>query len=102
MCGLAGIVDFGSDATDRGLLVRMAADLKHRGPDAEGIWRGGPCGLAHRRLSIIDIETSHQPMQPYLKIHRRTHATVTYLECAKDGIISALVETSIGASFFRS
>lgn len=63
MCGLAGLVDFSSDDPDRELLVRMATDLEHRGPDAEGIWRGGPCGLAHRRLSIIDIATSHQPMQ---------------------------------------
>ena len=42
----------------------MADALRHRGPDDEGFWRAkdGSIGLAHRRLSIIDIETGHQPI----------------------------------------
>jgi asparagine synthase (glutamine-hydrolysing) len=36
--------------------------LTHRGPDADGIWADGPVGLGHRRLSIIDLESSAQPM----------------------------------------
>ena len=40
----------------------MAATLRHRGPDAMGSWLDGPVGLAHTRLSIIDLQGSPQPM----------------------------------------
>jgi len=59
MCGLAGYIGTG----DRGILERMAELLAHRGPDALGIWQGEGAGLAHRRLSILDLsETGAQPM----------------------------------------
>lgn len=41
----------------------MAATLRHRGPDGDGILIEGPVGLAHRRLSIIDLEGGAQPME---------------------------------------
>jgi len=44
------------------MLEGMARALARRGPDAGGIWADGRCGLAHRRLSIIDLAASHQPM----------------------------------------
>ena len=40
----------------------MNASQQHRGPDGDGITVDGPCGLAHRRLSIIDIAHGQQPM----------------------------------------
>jgi asparagine synthase (glutamine-hydrolysing) len=40
----------------------MAASLRHRGPDDEGFHLDGPIGLGFRRLSIIDLETGHQPI----------------------------------------
>ena len=40
----------------------MADTLVHRGPDDEGFFFDGPVGLAHRRLSIIDVEGGHQPL----------------------------------------
>ena len=43
-------------------LRQMAAAIAHRGPDAEGLWRGPGVGLAHRRLSIIDLAGGDQPM----------------------------------------
>jgi asparagine synthase (glutamine-hydrolysing) len=40
----------------------MTASLAHRGPDGDGLYFDGPCGLGHRRLAIIDIEGGAQPM----------------------------------------
>ncbi len=41
----------------------MIATLRHRGPDDEGVWTDGRAGLAHARLSIIDLSPAgHQPM----------------------------------------
>jgi len=36
--------------------------IRHRGPDDEGIYTDGPCGIGMRRLSIIDLNTGHQPI----------------------------------------
>jgi len=44
------------------MLLRMRDVLRHRGPDDAGIFIEGPIGLAHRRLSIVDLATGHQPM----------------------------------------
>jgi len=64
MCGIAGIVALqeSAPAPDRDLLVRMAGSLRHRGPDEFGIFRDRRAGLAHARLSIIDVATGQQPM----------------------------------------
>lgn len=64
MCGIAGIIEVKSGAPpDRGALERMASLLSHRGPDDQGIAVIGEAGLAHRRLSIIDLSGGHQPME---------------------------------------
>ncbi len=64
MCGIAGIVELeGDGAPDRDVLERMARVLVHRGPDDEGFAVLGCAGLAHRRLSIIDLSGGHQPME---------------------------------------
>src|SRR3954447_10851329 len=63
MCGIAGALSFNDEAVDQDLIVRMVATLDHRGPDDEGIWLDGPIGFGHRRLSIIDLGGSHQPMR---------------------------------------
>lgn len=65
MCGLAGVVHFGTDApVDPLLLKRMGDVMAHRGPDDEGWYlsRDRRVGLAHRRLSIIDLAGGKQPM----------------------------------------
>lgn len=64
MCGIAGIVDLkaGGTAPAREALVRMASALEHRGPDEFGIYRDRHAGLAHARLSIIDLTTGQQPL----------------------------------------
>ncbi len=60
MCGIAGFIGRG-DLDD---LERMAECIEHRGPDAEGIWHDDEKGvyLAHKRLSIIDLDGGVQPM----------------------------------------
>jgi asparagine synthase (glutamine-hydrolysing) len=62
MCGIAGIRRFDGGTVDPGLLLAMSATIAHRGPDDSGIWTAGSVGFAHRRLSIIDVEGSPQPM----------------------------------------
>jgi asparagine synthase (glutamine-hydrolysing) len=47
---------------DEGLLRAMARAIAHRGPDAQGVWCDRHVGLAHRRLSIIDLEGGDQPI----------------------------------------
>jgi asparagine synthase (glutamine-hydrolysing) len=59
MCGIAGYVGCGGE----GVLKKMADTVSHRGPDDEGFYEKGTVGLAHRRLSIIDLsQTGHQPI----------------------------------------
>ncbi|HUP42695.1 MAG TPA: asparagine synthase (glutamine-hydrolyzing) [Thermoanaerobaculia bacterium] len=63
MCGIAGVAR--ADRTARiepELLAAMAAVIAHRGPDDEGFHFAGGVGLAHRRLSIIDVGNGRQPL----------------------------------------
>jgi asparagine synthase (glutamine-hydrolysing) len=63
MCGIAGIFDLKSNRDiDRELLLRMRDQLIHRGPDEAGIYLDSGIGLAHRRLSIIDLTSGQQPL----------------------------------------
>lgn len=63
MCGIAGILYFDPNrAVEPALLRAMASAIAHRGPDAEGIWAARSIGLAHRRLSIIDLAGGDQPI----------------------------------------
>jgi len=62
MCGIVGIWDF-QTYVDANTLKKMRDLLHHRGPDDKGIFIDGQIGLAHRRLSIIDLSKSgNQPM----------------------------------------
>ncbi len=65
MCGIAGILSPNPEHTGRQRLQAMADALAHRGPDGEGFWHNpsGIVGLAHRRLSILDLtDAAAQPM----------------------------------------
>jgi asparagine synthase (glutamine-hydrolysing) len=64
MCGICGIAapkrsHYRVDGT---LLARMRDTLAHRGPDGVGQFIDGSVGIAHRRLSIVDLGGGHQPM----------------------------------------
>ncbi|MCI0564890.1 MAG: asparagine synthase (glutamine-hydrolyzing) [Nitrososphaera sp.] len=64
MCGIVGIY-LQNDQYQEDLestVTRMASCLTHRGPDDQGIYANRTVALGHRRLSIIDLATGHQPM----------------------------------------
>ena len=66
MCGLAGFLQIsGKMYLSPETAQNMAATIAHRGPDDAGSWADpeSGIGLAHRRLSILDLSSSgHQPM----------------------------------------
>ena len=62
MCGIAGVLQTRGGSADPGALRAMIHALRHRGPDAIAFHRDGPLGLAHARLSIIDLPGGNQPM----------------------------------------
>jgi asparagine synthase (glutamine-hydrolysing) len=64
MCGINGIA-FSSRSgrlIDVGELEKMRDVLVHRGPDDAGLFVDRNIGLGHRRLSIVDVASGHQPM----------------------------------------
>ena len=65
MCGIAGGFAVEPRARpDAARVSRMSELMAHRGPDGEGIWSesSGRAVFAHRRLSVVDLETGGQPM----------------------------------------
>src|SRR5919106_6402631 len=64
MCGINGIAlsTRSGRSLDRSVLERMRDVIAHRGPDDVGIFIDGKVGLGHRRLSIVDVKSGHQPM----------------------------------------
>ena len=63
MCGISGIFDLqGQRDIDPDLLARMNHSLLHRGPDEGDTHREAGLGLAHRRLSVIDLASGQQPL----------------------------------------
>jgi len=63
MCGIAGSVSLrGGPPPSLDDLHAMLGALRHRGPDEFGIYLDGRAGLAHARLSIIDLATGQQPL----------------------------------------
>lgn len=63
MCGIAGVASLsGSQRVTREQLERMCSVMRHRGPDDDGIGIAGNVGMGMRRLSIIDVVGSKQPI----------------------------------------
>lgn len=67
MCGIAGIISVHPKPAEEleSELAALSASMQHRGPDDRGIWAAadGSAGLAHTRLSILDLSAAgHQPM----------------------------------------
>ncbi len=64
MCGISGICSFDEPKIGEAVIKRMTDELRHRGPDDEGYFidSSNRVALGHRRLSIIDLNTGHQPI----------------------------------------
>jgi asparagine synthase (glutamine-hydrolysing) len=62
MCGIAGFVAPPGARADRGILERMVASLRHRGPDSVGYHVDGRAALGVARLRVVDLETGDQPI----------------------------------------
>ena len=64
MCGIVAVFSKDpSEPVDAQILARMTDTLAHRGPDDRGVLVDGEAGIGHRRLSVIDLDGGHQPMQ---------------------------------------
>ena len=73
MCGIAGVLSLNPKGSPTSKLLSAMGDaMKHRGPDGEGVWlsENGRMGLAHRRLTIIDL--SNHAAQP-MRNEKRSH-----------------------------
>uniref|UniRef100_UPI0035CA5092 XrtA/PEP-CTERM system amidotransferase n=1 Tax=uncultured Sphingomonas sp. TaxID=158754 RepID=UPI0035CA5092 len=74
MCGIAGLYYPSTPKPVDPARIRAMADAQaHRGPDGSGVWTAPGVGLGHRRLSIIDVAGSPQPM-----VSQDGALTVTY------------------------
>src|SRR4051794_26249235 len=65
MCGFIGCVHDESVElrdTDKQLFKNMNDIIKHRGPDDDGFYEDDHIQFGFRRLSIIDLESGHQPL----------------------------------------
>jgi len=59
MCGIAGAYQGNSHQT----VNEMVMQLKHRGPDGDGVMPTDDATLGHTRLAIVDVAGGHQPLQ---------------------------------------
>lgn len=63
MCGICGIVNLNGAPVSRQPIERMMQAMKHRGPDADGLFLDENIGLGFVRLSILDLSAAgNQPM----------------------------------------
>jgi asparagine synthase (glutamine-hydrolysing) len=62
MCGIVGVYQRGKTASARELLLSMAGELRHRGPDGTGLYLDGGVGMAASRLAIVDLARGDQPL----------------------------------------
>jgi asparagine synthase (glutamine-hydrolysing) len=63
MCGIAGILHFGSCGEAGSRVREMTSSIVHRGPDDDGFHLDADIALGFCRLSIVDLATGNQPMR---------------------------------------
>src|SRR5262245_1954966 len=62
VCGIAGIYARSGRHASPELLLAMAGELRHRGPDGVGLYLDGRYGMSNTRLAIVDLEGGDQPL----------------------------------------
>src|SRR5256712_2406838 len=62
MCGIAGLLRLGEKPVSKDEVQSMCDAMVHRGPNDAGYYAASEVVLGMRRLSIIDLETGHQPV----------------------------------------
>lgn len=77
MCGIAGFSSFAMNYKEEAgkwysVLQQMNRLQRHRGPDEEDVYLSRHCGLAHVRLSILDLSCGQQPMSRQVGDHKAT------------------------------
>lgn len=95
MCGIAGFTQYRNDIADvPQVLDRMGEAIRHRGPDAGGVFIDEQIALCHRRLSIIDLSESgaqpmHSPSGRYVTVYNGEIYNFLELrtELESDGIV---------------
>ncbi len=63
MCGILAWLNLDPPGDREALVARATDRMAHRGPDGSGVWVKGVMAMGHRRLSILDAEGGHQPME---------------------------------------
>ena len=62
VCGLAGIYAGADGEAETPVLLAMAGELRHRGPDGTGLYLDGRFGMVNTRLAIVDLDTGDPPL----------------------------------------
>ena len=63
MCGISGILNYDQSNVNKEVLDKMNQEMLLRGPDDSGHYIDGNCGIAMRRLSIIDLDSGNNQLQ---------------------------------------
>jgi asparagine synthase (glutamine-hydrolysing) len=86
MCGIAGILNYDRSRVNKEVLLDMNEAMSLRGPDDSGHYINDNCGIAMRRLSIIDLDGGKQPISNETDtIHVVLNGEIyNYLELRKD------------------
>jgi len=83
VCGVFGVLGK-NNKNSKVVVLNALSRLNHRGPDAWGVYVNNALGLGHTRLSIIDIQDGHQPMDSDIGIISFNGEIYNYIELRQE------------------
>jgi len=93
MCGISGFLNINGNEVPFDVLKRMHETQIHRGPDASGTYYNHHVGLAHNRLSLLDLTSNgNQPFEDNNYVLTYNGEIYNYLELKKE--LPSIVYTS--------